>query len=108
MTWSHALSPRSIVFFRIATPALLKRISICLNLLITRSGKYQEAGEVKNPVVSNFKLTHDTKTGLLLLQMNFLGSSMVFPLEPLSDGEAITMGTGRNVGETIRIESRDG
>jgi CubicO group peptidase (beta-lactamase class C family) len=75
---------------------------------INRTGKYEDVDGVKSPATSDFELAYDAKTGLLLLKLKFLSSRMAFPLKPLSDSESITIGTGRNLGETVRIESRDG
>ena len=71
---------------------------------LEREGKYEDIEGVEHAAIGGFKLDYDKKSSLLLLKMKFLGSPMAFPLQPLNDTEAITIGQGRNLGETIRFE----
>ncbi len=75
---------------------------------LDRTGKYEDVEKAESPAISDFELTYEAKTGLLLLKMKFLGMPMAFPLKPLSDTELITLGVGRNLGETIRIANKNG
>ncbi|UCH63911.1 MAG: beta-lactamase family protein [Fidelibacterota bacterium] len=71
---------------------------------LERVGKYENIEGEENAMMGDFRLDYDKKASLLLLKIKALGSRMVFPLEPVNDTEAITIGQGRNLGETVRFE----
>lgn len=74
------------------------------DLWLEREGKYEDIEGVEHAMMSDFRLDYDKKSNLLLLKMKALGSRMAFPLEPVNNTEAITIGQGRNLGETVRFE----
>ncbi len=75
---------------------------------LKRVGKYTIVDEEGKPdkdtqlFVQSAALTYDNRTGLFLIDLVFQGQKMGFPLTFINDNEAVTLGDGRNLGETIR------
>lgn len=75
---------------------------------LKRAGKYTIVDEEGKPdkdnqlFIQRAALTHDSRTGLFLMDLVVQGQKMAFPLTFINDNEAVTTGDGRNLGETIR------
>ncbi|MFC2086482.1 serine hydrolase domain-containing protein, partial [Bacteroidota bacterium] len=81
-----------------------------------RIGKYEIANvnyEDYSKIAQRFLMKSaaikmDKKTGFLLVSLKMMGQSMLMPLNPINDNEAVNFGIGRSMGETLRVIEKDG
>jgi CubicO group peptidase (beta-lactamase class C family) len=80
---------------------------------LARTGKYRvinpDQGQAGHLIFEDMKLTYNKKKKVMLVSVNMYNKNLSFPLQPISEDEAVTIGDGRNLGETIKfIEKDDG
>jgi hypothetical protein len=79
-----------------------------------RTGKYTIIDEKGKPdkdsqmFLQKAGLTHDSRTGLFMLELVIQGSKTEIPLSFINDNEAVTTGDGRNLGETVMAVDKGG
>jgi hypothetical protein len=73
-----------------------------------RIGKYEILNPDSFSFIKDISLVYDGESSLLLFRLKVLEQEQSFPLNPLSETEAIAFGEGRNLGEAIRIVSVNG
>jgi CubicO group peptidase (beta-lactamase class C family) len=73
---------------------------------MARRGKYKVLNPDSGGSIGDFRLRFDPKSGFLMLDFHELGSAVSYPLRPIGADEAVSWGTGRNMGETATF-SRD-
>jgi hypothetical protein len=74
---------------------------------MSRCGKYKVLNPDSGGSIGDFRLRFDSQSGFLMLDFHELGSAVSYPLRPVGADEAVTWGTGRNMGET-GVFSREG
>ncbi|MCB1190680.1 MAG: beta-lactamase family protein [Leptospiraceae bacterium] len=71
-----------------------------------RIGKYKVLNQTNSDPIRKFEIEYNKDENLLLVKVSMkLGTEMEIsaPIKPVSTTEAILMGKGRNLGETIRV-----
>ena len=78
---------------------------------LDRTGKYRvinpDQGQQGHLIFKEMKLIYDKKKKMMLVRVNMYHKNMSFPLMPISHDEAVTIGDGRNLGETIKFFEKD-
>jgi hypothetical protein len=74
----------------------------------SRLGNWVPIEKEPAPVMDGAALSLDKETGLLFFAMKSKGKSEAYPIRTISDLEAITEGSGRNLGASLRILTEDG
>lgn len=66
-----------------------------------RTGDYKVADPTPGDIADEGKLFVDSETGLLMFGVRAMGQVVSLPIRTISDSEAVTVGYGRNLGETL-------
>jgi CubicO group peptidase (beta-lactamase class C family) len=66
-----------------------------------RMGTYKASNPTPGDVADLVQLSVDPNTGVFLFGVRAFGQMVTVPVHPLSDTEAVTIGYGRNLGETL-------
>jgi CubicO group peptidase (beta-lactamase class C family) len=78
---------------------------------LERTGRYSvinpDEGQRGHLVFRDMKIKYDKKKKIMLISVNMYNKNMSFPLLPVSEDEAVTIGDGRNLGETIKFVEKD-
>lgn len=69
-----------------------------------RVGSYRVKSPSAGDIADEASLTVDQGTGLLMFGVKAMGQLVTLPLRTLSDTEAVTVGYGRNLGETLLVD----
>jgi len=79
---------------------------------LERMGKYRvinpDQGQTGHLVFDDMKLSYDKKKKVMLVSVNMYNKNLSFPVQPISEDEAVTIGDGRNLGETIKFVEKEG
>ncbi len=73
-----------------------------------RAGRYGIANPDPRSVLGEVRLEYDRRREVLLLELQVFDQRMSFPLQVLSDREAVVAGEGRNLGDTVTVVSVGG
>lgn len=74
-------------------------------LWMEKIGIYEIINQDINPFVEKFKIYYDIKYNLLFIEIKIINNtrSLIFPIRVISNNQAIIIGNGRHLGETIQI-----
>ena len=88
------------VFMGIATPFEPAPVPAAWR---ARAGRYGIANPDPRSVLGDVRLEYDRRRGMLLLELQVFDQRMSFPLQVLSESEAVVAGEGRNLGDTLSV-----